>query len=120
MAELVTRLAAGSDVPEWLLATTPTPGCPRGYLRFAADVEIVDLPDRYLILPVHAGRIFDASPDNPHQTHAASKDVLIVSVLAGFRSIEPQLWAMQAPAAQPVPDGHRGFWARLRYVLTGR
>lgn len=48
----VTRMAAGSEVPEWLIAMEPNnPNAVRGAIRFGIDMNLIELPDMYVLVP---------------------------------------------------------------------
>lgn len=52
----VIKLPMGSDVPEWLLMVLPNNSQANpGKFRFAHDVEVIDTPDYYLIVPLVVG-----------------------------------------------------------------
>lgn len=185
MPELVTRLVAGSPVPEWLLSVEPLGE--HSYNRafhFMVEVDIIDLPDCYLVQPRAVG------VSGPHvisgeigfcRIAAASKPVYIAKQYdvilpaevdaaalraqqALDRANDPLQWQTPLPQSfgggrQPTRDEAemheharqralademqrayrmaatlnaqqagtqvqnprgKGFWARLRYVVTGR
>lgn len=52
MPDLVTRMTMGQAVPEWLLTTEPEyPNAHRGHFRFCVDVDVIDTPAYYVVLP---------------------------------------------------------------------
>lgn len=144
--QLVTRFNMGQDVPEWLMVAEPEQaGAPKGHFRFCADVDVVDLPNMYLVVPnvafhPNGGPVIDNVGMAGHRVMAASKPVTLVlggAVFYGpettplFREAEARLREQQErqylaqairqdPGVIVVPDPHRTFWQRVVYAFRGR
>lgn len=79
-AVTLTRMAMGSDVPEWLLAAEPrSPGAFLDRVRFAQDVLLLELPDVYLLEPVTPSdhSLFDTGRSNDCLFVATGKPVRV-------------------------------------------
>lgn len=126
------RLPMGSDIPEWLIVCEPaSPKARKGAFRFAVDVEIVEGPDHYLVMPLGFGNlpaVIDASGTFECKIYAPTKPVRVAVNQITYLPEEMAAWAQaMAGSAFPIPevpalitDPHRSFWARLRYVFSGR
>lgn len=154
MVELsaITTLKMGADVPEWLMALEPHPNVPRsarGNFRFAVDVDVIDLPEFYIVLPRVMGAftaMIDTSGTEGCIIQAATKPVQLVMAwntvdsmangshawVAGNESpgfsphpigrMNPPAQLAAAPMYEPiqVPDPHPTFWRRMLYAFRGR
>lgn len=123
MPEPIVRFAAGAEIPEWLLVREPKQRhAPRGVFRFASPVRLVDMPETYLLM-LEAGEVFiDDTGMEAHVVYAASKPVALVRTMSVIQGLGPAevvgaLPPMFPVGATAVPDPHRSFWARLKYVL---
>jgi hypothetical protein len=133
MPELVTRMTMGQDVPEWLMVAEPEqPGAPKGHFRFCVDVDVIDTPNYYAVMPnlaLYNGPVIDNSGMMGHRIMAAGKPVFLVatggaffdsSTTPQFRELEQQQAEMRiVQQLQPQPVGWT-FWRRVVYALTGR
>lgn len=92
-APTVTPMKMGEAIPEWLVTLEPNPANPqasrRGEFRFAVDVDILDLPDYFLVLPRASTpflRLVDADGTEGCILWAASKPVHLVTA---WHTVEP-------------------------------
>lgn len=104
-AVTMTRMAMGSDVPEWLLVVEPRSAQSRkGAFRFAADVMLYETPDHYLLEPVELldRPLLDLSQCIDCRLSAASKQVRMTVALTTFMlaSETPEV-PIDGPIASP-------------------
>lgn len=106
----VTKVRMGQGVPEWLLAIEPMgPQANRGAFRFAVDVDIIDTPDFFVVVPTMAGSypgILDMQDTHGCKVLAASKLVrfALVQDCVFEETVGP--YAV-APFAQSISPGLR-------------
>lgn len=122
-AVTLTRMAMGSDVPEWLLAAEPrSPGAFLDRVRFAQNVLLLELPDVYLLEPVTPSdhSLFDTGRSNDCLFVATGKPVRVPTGIwtfmtkdqAGASVTQFNDGRLGAPPAQqnmPVPDYNQGI-----------
>ncbi len=121
----VQHFKMGADIPEWLLSADPVQaGAPKGNFRFACDCNVFEAETYFLVHPLQGGPYpIDDSGMAAHNVYATSKDVLLVLSQNGFSTLDRANWTQHRPGLEPVevvpvPDTHRTFWQRLRYVFS--
>lgn len=113
------RLPMGSAIPEWLLVAEPAQaGAPRGNFRFAVDVDIIETPNYFAVLPIVApGSQFQGLIDNTgmfgHRCYAPGKPVITVNVATTWFPVDVPMWnsgpdVPPPPAPTPVYHPHYG------------
>lgn len=114
MPELVTPIRMGGDIPEWLIVAEPLePGAPRGNFRFSCDVQIVETPDYYVVVPMALGNLpplLDGSGTVNHRIYAPGKPVHIAIAQQVIFPLSVNAWhSGQPPIEQPSPTSTADF-----------
>ena len=134
MTEIITSFAMGDSVPEWLIAVEPmSPGSKRGNFRFAADVDVVETPDVFLVAirSLASGyTVLDMGGVQGCRLFAASKPVRIINATIDFlpEGMTPMvpinqqagrdfLDAVQPPSVAEAPRS--SYFRRLLAALFG-
>ena len=136
MTETITQFAMGEAVPEWLITVEPMhPGSHKQNFRFAVDVDVIETPDVFVVVPRMFGNflaIIDMSGTHGCHMFAPGKPTRIATGLADIFApgvtpmveigvaVPPPSPAVDNAYVEAVVDPHQTFWARLKYAFLGR
>lgn len=120
-----TRFQAGDVIPEWIIVAEPViPNALQGKFTFGCPVDLIDLPDYYLVIPCVYGPVppIVNFSGNDCKIMAAAKPVRVVNGMGTFQTEQVDAWGSMAGIVGAVPpaqvpqanlDRPPGFWKRL-------